>query len=323
MDADRSKMEFKSTYDINGIVLIDEADLHLHVGLQYEVLPKLIALFPKIQFIMSVHAPLVSLGLEKFLGENKFEIRELPSGIHISTETYSEFLSAFNAYATTRKFQSEILAKLNATTLPALLVEGKTDALHIAEAWVKLHPGIACPVEIIPCGVEAEVGKREGGAETLRRCLEFLSIVTDRVIVGLFDNDRPGNEQFNGLKDGVFCSGTDLCHKKHIVKQIHAILLPAPASRNNFVSITKMTHRYLSIEHYFSNEILMENGFVPNFVAPDSSVFEIDASSKIKLHFAMMAKDLSVSEFANFQLLFDRLAAIGALNNEGMKVLTE
>jgi predicted ATP-binding protein involved in virulence len=34
--------------EIKGIVLIDEIDAHLHTDLQYEVLPKLVKLFPKV-----------------------------------------------------------------------------------------------------------------------------------------------------------------------------------------------------------------------------------------------------------------------------------
>jgi predicted ATP-binding protein involved in virulence len=43
----------------NGIVLIDEIDLHLHPSWQQEVIPKLLKTFPKIQFIISTHSPQV------------------------------------------------------------------------------------------------------------------------------------------------------------------------------------------------------------------------------------------------------------------------
>ncbi len=42
---------------IEGIVLIDEVDLHLHIKLQKDILPQLIKLFPKVQFIVSSHSP--------------------------------------------------------------------------------------------------------------------------------------------------------------------------------------------------------------------------------------------------------------------------
>lgn len=47
------------SYDVEGIVLIDEIETHLHVDLQKKVLPLLIDFFPKIQFIVSTHSPFV------------------------------------------------------------------------------------------------------------------------------------------------------------------------------------------------------------------------------------------------------------------------
>ena len=42
-----------------GIVLIDEIDLHLHPQWQQTILSDLHAIFPKVQFIVSSHAPAV------------------------------------------------------------------------------------------------------------------------------------------------------------------------------------------------------------------------------------------------------------------------
>ncbi|KJU84190.1 ATPase AAA [Candidatus Magnetobacterium bavaricum] len=46
-------------YNIQGIVLIDEIETHLHVSLQKEILPLLTSFFPKIQFIVTTHSPFV------------------------------------------------------------------------------------------------------------------------------------------------------------------------------------------------------------------------------------------------------------------------
>ena len=43
----------------SGIVLIDEIELHLHPTLQQEVLQRLRTIFPKIQFIVTTHSPLI------------------------------------------------------------------------------------------------------------------------------------------------------------------------------------------------------------------------------------------------------------------------
>jgi len=47
-----------------GIVLIDEIDLHLHPQREAEILPKFHATFPNCQFIVSTHSPLVLSQLE-------------------------------------------------------------------------------------------------------------------------------------------------------------------------------------------------------------------------------------------------------------------
>lgn len=43
--------------ETNGIVLIDEVDLHLHPAWQQRILGDLTAIFPKVQFIVTTHAP--------------------------------------------------------------------------------------------------------------------------------------------------------------------------------------------------------------------------------------------------------------------------
>ena len=48
---------------IKGIVLIDEIEKHLHITLQKEILPKMFALFPNVQFIVSSHSPFFNMGL--------------------------------------------------------------------------------------------------------------------------------------------------------------------------------------------------------------------------------------------------------------------
>ncbi|MGS0680349.1 AAA family ATPase [Shewanella sp. 125m-7] len=48
-----------SPENINGFVVIDEIDAHLHPSLQRKVLPFFSELFPRIQFIVSTHSPFV------------------------------------------------------------------------------------------------------------------------------------------------------------------------------------------------------------------------------------------------------------------------
>ena len=48
-----------SSYDTEGIVLIDELETHLHISLQKTILPFLTEFFPNIQFIVATHSPYV------------------------------------------------------------------------------------------------------------------------------------------------------------------------------------------------------------------------------------------------------------------------
>ena len=45
--------------ELNGVVIIDEIDAHLHISLQKKILPFLTRSFPKVQFIVSTHSPFV------------------------------------------------------------------------------------------------------------------------------------------------------------------------------------------------------------------------------------------------------------------------
>jgi hypothetical protein len=76
-DFDLSTQQDTPLAEICGIVIIDEVDAHLHIVQQTQFLPKLIKLFPKIQFILTTHSPFFILGLNKQLGSEGFDIIEL------------------------------------------------------------------------------------------------------------------------------------------------------------------------------------------------------------------------------------------------------
>jgi predicted ATPase len=55
------RMEKKAgkRYDLEGVVLIDEIETHLHLELQKKILPILTGIFPNIQFIVTTHSPFI------------------------------------------------------------------------------------------------------------------------------------------------------------------------------------------------------------------------------------------------------------------------
>jgi hypothetical protein len=51
--------------EIEGIVLVDELDLHLHASLQREIVPRLREALPRLQWIVTTHSPLVAASFDR------------------------------------------------------------------------------------------------------------------------------------------------------------------------------------------------------------------------------------------------------------------
>lgn len=179
---------------ISGIVVIDEIDAHLHTKHQSEILPKLIKLFPKVQFLMTSHSPLFVLGMEKEFGAENIQLIDLPSGMNITSERFSEFQDSFNFYKDTSKFEETLHQKIQETQKPLILVEGKTDIKFLKKACeLKGKTEWLENLEIDEIGVTAEDGKvKFGGEKNLEKGFNFLkhNINTiNRKVLFLFDCD--------------------------------------------------------------------------------------------------------------------------------------
>ena len=135
-DFDLCGAPFANASEIRGIVVVDEIDLHLHATHQYEVLPNLIKMFPKVQFIVTTHSPLFVLGMQKAFGEDGFGLYRLPQGHQISPEEFSEFGEAYRALTTTRTFNDAVQAAIENSQKPIVFAEGTTDKRYIEKAAV-------------------------------------------------------------------------------------------------------------------------------------------------------------------------------------------
>jgi predicted ATPase len=85
--------------EMTGIVLIDEIDLHLHPSWQRRIVPFLKRTFPKLQFVVTTHSPLVLTGFEE--GEivrlelKGDEIVKIPAPFPPGLRTSSEILAGY------------------------------------------------------------------------------------------------------------------------------------------------------------------------------------------------------------------------------------
>ncbi len=183
---------------IEDIVLIDEIDAHIHSDLQYEVLPRLLKLFPRIQFILTSHAPIFVLGMECVFGKSGYNLLEMPDGNIISSERFSEFQQSFKYYQDTkffddtqRAFLKEELAK---STKPLVLTEGSTDQDYIKTAMELLgYTELANNIDVEWVGSTRNGQEFFTGDKSLNNAAEFLranpKLIQNRRTLLLYDFD--------------------------------------------------------------------------------------------------------------------------------------
>ncbi len=106
----RMEKNARGFYNIQGVVLIDEIETHLHLELQKKILPFLISFFPNIQFIVTTHSPFILNSADNviiFDLENKISVqnglKHLPyAGVvegYFEVDTLSDELKEkFNRY---------------------------------------------------------------------------------------------------------------------------------------------------------------------------------------------------------------------------------
>lgn len=133
-DYDLANTNFSNFNDITGIVVIDEIDSHLHTKLQKEILPSLIQLFPKVQFIITTHSPMFLLGMESLFGSTNYDIVELPSATNVCIEQFTEFVDLFSAITQNKLHLDLVNSKIKESQLPIVFVEGDYDIKYLTKA---------------------------------------------------------------------------------------------------------------------------------------------------------------------------------------------
>lgn len=93
-------------YDLEGIVLIDEIETHLHIDLQKKILPFLIGFFPKIQFIVTTHSPFVLTSLSNAV------ICDLETKIITSDLSQYSYEAIVESYFNIDQYSEEIKRKV-------------------------------------------------------------------------------------------------------------------------------------------------------------------------------------------------------------------
>jgi len=224
---------------IEGIVCIDEIDAQLHPSLQYDVLPKLIALFPRVQFIVSSHSPLFALGMAREFGEDGFTLLDMPAGNHIPVERYDDFLAAFEAFRNTQHFESAIEQVSSESSRPLVLCEGETDPLYLRVAAELLgFDRLVRDCDLDWLGRNTADGSQGSGKSNLNDAWKFLTnnpAFAAREIVLLYDNDARKQDADSGK---IHIRSMPNNPENNVVKGGVEILLPSSAFEEQFYSNT-------------------------------------------------------------------------------------
>lgn len=227
--------------EVKGIVLVDEIDKHLHVKLQKETLPKLIKMFPNLQFIVSSHSPFLALGLQEEPGLSylMFDLEKgtpcLPEQTEIFKEVYNTMVSQNEQFAD--KYH-ELQAKLADSTKPIVITEGKTDWKHLKTAIKKLS--IDIDIDFF------EYDDNLGDTVLNELLMSYARIPQLRPIIGIFDRDNTQLMTNIGIND---------CPYKVMGSNVYAFAIPLVHE--------DIYGKFTSIEHYYKREDLTkfdENG---------------------------------------------------------------
>ena len=223
--------------DINGIVLIDEVDKHLHITLQKEILPKLFELFPNIQFIVSSHSPFLNMGLADTLVERS-QIIDLdnngitcsPANNDLYKEVYDLMVGENNQFA---KKYYQLENTLKAIKKPLVITEGKTDIKFIQKAKDALGLNDVIFDVITP-------DQQPDGDSNLQKMLEQLcKIKRPFPIIGIFDRDVDGIVKKVDIGDNKY---------KNYGNKVYAFCIPIPKIRED------RGQTKISIEYLFSDK---------------------------------------------------------------------
>jgi predicted ATP-binding protein involved in virulence len=121
-----------SPQDMQGVVLIDEIDAHLHISLQRKILPFLSNLYPQIQFIVTTHSPFVIGSLEKAV---VFDLSSKQEFTNLSNYSYEAIVEGLLGVPVVSMSLEKDIKRLS-----GLLSESVPDIVAVTELVEKLAP---------------------------------------------------------------------------------------------------------------------------------------------------------------------------------------
>lgn len=183
-----------------------------------------------------------------------------------------------------------------------IITEGPTDAEIIEHAYTIISNGKIPYWKIKPAGIVS------GGAKEVKFTLDKSKPLADEgiIVIGIFDHDTEGLNQFDGLKYRYF--GDFLRVKKMDDTSVYGLKLPIPTYRTHYAQQERENH-YMAIEHYFDDELLKKFDLVKE--AGVEGLLKIKDTKSLKRNFSKYIKSLTEPRFfENFIPLFETIDII-------------
>ncbi len=269
---------------MEGVVIIDELDAHMHIDLQMKALPRLMRLFPRVQFIVSSHSPLFALGMEQNFSPTGVRMLEMPSGQPMHAEGYQEFEHALVALRETQAFANAVREQVMANEAPTVLLAGETDLLYFQTAARLL--GFDHLVDHFAWIGQTNGGKggKNTGDNALNSALNFLMAnpeFTTRTIIAVYD-----------------CDANKADEK---IENIHIIALPKLADRKAKKGVENMLPNWVFTDDFYKF-IEVDYDYGGTWRRPELM--------KMKLCQSLCGDDAAAETFYDFRPILERIDCI-------------
>lgn len=128
-------------YDMEGIVLIDEVETHLHLSLQKQIMPLLTRIFPKVQFIVTTHSPFVLNSLDNAVAFDMVSQTPIDDLTDYSSSVLAE------GYFGVQEESTELVQRLNRMAeliaIPKMEASEEAELKHLMSDFERVPDAIA------------------------------------------------------------------------------------------------------------------------------------------------------------------------------------
>ncbi len=282
-----------------GFVLIDEPEISFHPSWQEKYITFIKKLFSdeqgsiQSQIIIATHSPFIIQN--ENITDEKIVILE-KSG----KNTIESSSPVFYGY----KKPEPVFIPIKIETKPLLLVEGESDKRIISNAWNRIYPSTDMYFDIKWAG---EPGV--GGAGLLNRHLVALQQHATKKVLGLFDADGKGLNEFNGTRTKNSTNEFSINRTIPSLKILHkvgATYLPLPTFRQDYFQLNYPQFSLLTLELFFADTILTSLGILETTPVILGSVQLVKIKNNHNISDVQLS-GLQDTDFSEFKTLFEHI----------------